>query len=100
MDCLNVFVGSCAAKCACSKLKRRPGFQCQSETTAFCRYLANRLFESESLEEYGFDNGRPQCITLLRWVQAVFDENVGAEVTLGVEHRRSDIEVLDPVLRA
>ena len=66
----------------------------------FCRYLAKDLFESKSLEKYGFDNGRPQCITLLRWVQAVFDEQVGSEVTLGVEHSRSDIDVLDPFLRA
>src|SRR5260370_32278084 len=92
--------GELRSECACSKLGRRPGLQCQSETTAFYRYLANRLFESKSLEKYGFDNGRPQCITLLRWVQAVFDEKVSAEVTLGVEHRRSDIDVLDPVLRA
>jgi len=67
---------------------------------AFCRYLAKRLFEPKSLEKYGFDNGCPQCVTLLRWVQAVFNEKVGAEVTLGVEHSRSDIDVLDPFLRA
>src|SRR5205823_4697575 len=61
---------------------------------------ANCLSESKSPEKYGFDNGRPQCITLLRRVQAVFDEKVAAEVTLGVEHSRSDIDVLDPFLRA
>jgi hypothetical protein len=33
-------------------------------------------------------------------MQSVFDQKVSAEVTLGVEHSRSDIDVLDTFLRA
>jgi hypothetical protein len=33
-------------------------------------------------------------------VKAVFDEKVGTEIPVGVEHRRSDIDVPDPFLRA
>jgi hypothetical protein len=62
--------------------------------------LANYLSESKSLEKYGFDNRRPQRITLPSWMQSVFDQKVSAEVTLSVEHSRSDIDVLDTFLRA
>src|SRR5713226_908930 len=60
----------------------------------------DHLTKSKSPEKYGFDNRRPQRISLPSWMQSDFDQKVSAEVTLGVEHSRSDIDVLDTFLRA